>query len=206
MTQATKFATLAGWVTNLRQRGSQVLVLCHFQSTFLQAQEALERAGIDCEVLARRVTEYDLPDVLARSPVGVHLTLAQMLELTSQPDSRADGDRHPPLALIMIEKHPLPDRDAEILEFARNLSAEVAAGYLVSFEDAVPRYYLGERFIHLMQQLGMGDNDLVSSAMTARSIRRSMRKRSLAVTREVPAFSPAEWLAVNYSSTVPPKE
>ncbi len=201
LTCAGKLRTLREWVGDLLENGRAVLIICHFQSSFLEIQAALDEAGLEYEVLANRVHEDQLVALVRRhDSTRVMLTMAPMLEPSALP--RSDPRRPiPSLAMIITERHPLPAPDRCLEQFARNLNTDVALGYLLSFDDPVVRHYLGPRFIELMQQLGMGSNDLISSAMTRRALDRAIRRNAISVTDELPADSPSHWLERNLTAT-----
>ncbi len=196
LTVSRKYRTMCQWVVDLTRRGHRVIVLCHFQSTFLEIQTVLDEAGLEHEVLATRVSEEHLLRQLRASPPELMLTMAPMLESAGPvvSDPRNSG---PPLAIIVTERHPWPIHDRRLEQFSRNLNTDVALGYLLSFEDPVIRHFLGKNFIELMQQLGLRDHDLISSAMTHKALRRALRRATANVTDEIAAESPSRWLELN---------
>ena len=199
LTEERKYQTLRDWIQKLTGEGQQVMVVCHFQSTFLEIQRRLDDQDLDYRVLAEPVSEQQLLAMLIRERLRreeLILTMAPMLSVTGPVDP-ARPDPGFPLALIIPERYPLLANDRQLEQYVRNLSADAALGYLLSFEDPVIRHFLGPDFIQLMEHLGLGSNDLVSSWMTRRVLERALRRASSQLTHETPAASPLEWLSQN---------
>ncbi|MGI9519206.1 MAG: hypothetical protein ACR2NP_19295 [Pirellulaceae bacterium] len=194
-TREAKFANLQRWVQTQSEQGRHVLVLAHFESTFLEAQAAIQQSGFDFEILARPQSQQQLVRTLYGSPAGITITMSQMLAPSEEPEYREAVDLH--IAMMITERYPLVERDVRLEDFARSLAARVNMGYLMSFEDPVIRRLLGDRFIFLMEQLGLGENDLVQSAMTERALQQRIRRATQSVVDEQEAGSPEQWLEVN---------
>lgn len=194
-TREAKFKSLQRWVRTQADQGRHVLVLAHFESTFLESQEAIQRAGIDYEILARPQSQQQLVRTLAESPANVTITMSQMLAPSEEPEYRESVDLH--VAMMITERYPLVDRDIRLEDFARSLAARVDMGYLMSFEDPIIRSLLGEKLIFLMEQLGLGDHHLIQSAMTERALQHKIRHATRSVVAEQEAGSPQEWLELN---------
>ncbi len=194
-TREAKFASLRQWVQTQSGQGKHVLILAHFESTFLDVQSAIQQAGFDYEVLAMPQSQQQLARTLADSAANITITMSQMLAPSEEPEYREPADLH--IAMMIVERYPLVQRDMRLDDFARSLAARVDMGYLMSFEDPVVRQLLGERFIFLMEQLGLGEHDLIQSAMTERALQQRIRRATQAVVNEQEAGSPEEWLELN---------
>jgi hypothetical protein len=200
LTTRGKYSRLRQWLNDLVERDRPIVLLCHFESTFLEIQTVLDQFEIDFDILARSLTRTVLMQQFEhglRKPV---LTMASMLQVDELAPSRSSALESLNLAVIVLERYPNPVRDELIESFARSLGCPVQLGYLLSFEDPLIRELLGQNFIDLMQQLGLGENDLVSSAMSSRALSRAIKRRSKNVVDETVAQSPLEWLAANRTS------
>lgn len=200
LTTASKYSTLIHWLRHFARNKQPVVMLCHFPSTFSEVQNVLDQNEQDFEILAETVTRTVLMRRFEGPTLTPQLTMASMLqigELVPMPRSVGNSLN---VALVVLERFPNPARDQEIEAFARNLGCRVQLGYLLSFEDPLLQELLGKPFIELMQQLGLRENDLVSSAMSSRAVSRAIRRRIQNVGKEVPADSPLEWLRANSAS------
>lgn len=193
-----KYEVVSRWMGELRGRGQQVLVLTCFPATFLELQSALNQRQVEYDILAERVSEDGLLARVREADDSPLLTMSQMLQ-PAGPVSSGPPASGRPLALIVVERHPLPRYHEALQQFARNLNHPIAIGYILSFDDPVVRFYLGDNFIELLKQLGMGNNDLVSSTMTRRALDRAIKRRAGQISGAKAAESAEEWLALNFS-------
>ena len=195
LTQSRKWTTLCEWVDGQVRVDRDVLVLTHFPSTFVKTQSALQEADIDFEVLSSPIASDMLMRQFEHHATRTLITMAQMLAPATALSTESTPQRE--LSVIVMERYPLLENDRLLENYLRQVSARVSAGYLVSFDDPVLRHLMGERFVNLMKQLGMGDNDLVSSTMTHRGFSRRLRAATSRITEEIPANSPEEWIQQN---------
>lgn len=205
LTDSNKQATLCQWIRQQADAGDTVIVLCHFQSSFLQNQQAIQAAEIDFEILADPVDELNLANRIRTEFRGkVVLTMAAMLN--QSPDTtrlnndlayREKNDNQPSVAVIVTERYPITSQDDMIESFFHQTQLPVAIGYVISFEDPMLRHLLGERFIALLKQLGLGSNDLISSTMTNKELSRQLVQATRSVENETVATSPEEWIELN---------
>ena len=197
LTSRGKYSRLRQWLNDLAESNRPVVLLCHFESTFLEIQDTLDQFEIDFDILAKSLTRTVLMQQFEQRPLKPALTLASMLQIDDLAPNRSSGIASMKLAMIVLERYPNPVRDELIERFARSLGCPVQLGYLLSFDDPLLRELLGQNFIDLMQQLGLGENDLVSSAMSSRALSRAIRRRIRNIVDETAAKSPLEWLAAN---------
>ena len=100
-----------------------MIVLCHFQSSFLQNQQAIQAAEIDFEILADPVDELNLANRIRTEFRGkVVLTMAAMLN--QSPDTtrlnndlayREKNDNQPSVAVIVTERYPITSQDLSLI-------------------------------------------------------------------------------------------
>jgi len=205
LSKANKMATLCQWVREQADQRNTVLVLCHFQSTFLENQLALQKANIEYDILARPLSEDQFVRRIQQFPADergpVVLTMAQMFRPTELSLAQRPGkpvpDRMPKLSVIVTERYPMIVNDQKLERFLIQVDALVSLGYLISYDDPILIHLLGERFIELLRQLGLGENDLVSSSMTNRGLSRKLHKATAAIEQEQLADSPDEWIELN---------
>jgi hypothetical protein len=216
LTKTNKLGTLCHWVRQQSGLGEAVLVLSHFQSSFLDNQSALQDAGIDFEIVAESVDESRLARRLRETASdggpAILLTMTQMLQSAAPATSAKPAYRTPsspstgtdsgavPLSVIVTERYPLTTRDQALEQFLEQCPMPVALGYLISFDDPILVHLLGNRFVDLLKQLGLGDHDLVSSAMTHRGLTRKLQRATSRIRQERPAESPEQWIEWNLES------
>lgn len=200
LTNARKLDTLCQWVRE-QSKIQTVVVLTHFQSTFLEVQQSLQSAEIEFEILAETLDPFQFDARLSER--ATFLTMSQMLQARSGdlPSQLATAEAPKKLAVMVTERYPIPDRDRQLEEFLAQLPLSISLGYVISFEDPILKFLLGQKFIDLMKQLGLGDNDLVSSVMTNRGFARKLKSATASIETEQLAESPQQWIELNLQET-----
>lgn len=172
-------------------------MLSHFESTFLQNQVALQEAGFEFEILANSLDPHAFVERWSGVKHTVILTMAQMLQLDEHHRQLSGKLSDQSFSVIVTERYPVTANDEKLEQFFSGCNAEVEMGYLISFEDPILGHLLGERFIGLLKQLGLGSHDLVSSTMTHRALSRQLARATASITQEIQAESPQEWIRLN---------
>ncbi len=200
LTRSVVNEQLKQWVQSCVQRKQHVLLLAHFPATIEQIERSLDEADIQYEIIARQILADQFNAAIAQSDPIVWLTLPDVLIDSIQPRELNSQDSS--LAVIVTERHPLVERDQRIERFARSLRGRIELGYFLSLEDPVIRQVVNPRSIELLKQLGLGQNDLISSHMTSRIVERMLRRISEQVSNEQPADSPEQWFELNLPADV----
>ena len=213
LTKANKLATLGEWTRRQTKKNNTVLVLSHFLSTFRDNQHALRDADIEYEILAEPVSEDQFVQFLGtetpsenhsgdKPSARVIVTMAQMLIPTNVSLAVSNEQSRSlktllDLSVIVTERYPVNTNDQQLETFLEQSMIQAALGYIISFDDPILVHLLGHRFVDLLKQLGLGDNDLISSSMTNRGLSRKLRKATAEVENEKLADSPEEWIELN---------
>ncbi len=198
-TQQQKWNVLADWVLSQIKIDKCVLVVAHFQSTFLENEEVLSRTGGEFQVLSEQVTPGQLHQSGLLQAGKVLLTMAPILlpDPMSPSPVASQSPSEFELSVIVTERHPVASRDVDLASFFRQCPPSASIGYLMSFEDPILQRLLGKDFLNLLNQLGVGSHELISSTMTQRALNRQLAKNTIDTNNEQPAASPSEWLDLN---------
>lgn len=180
-----------------RKYSDQVLVLvAHFAETFTSLQDALESWTIDYEVITSTVDSKWLTGLDAASgKKPVYLSLAQML--AAENVRACQPVTSPQLGVIVIDLHPLPEKDCRLEQFCRSLPHPVELGYFLSFDDAVVRQAISDNAVRILDLFGMGENELVTSLLLSRRLKQFLSKKAKLYPTDHPAYSAAEWFITN---------
>ena len=190
---------LGRWIELCLAKQQHVLLLTHFESTFADTVGSLEQAEIDFEIISEPTLADQLTAQMRIAPPGVWLTMPDVLDYSPRHGQTEFIDLN--LAIIVLERHPMVVHDEKVERFAREMGGRVEMGYFLSLEDPVIRAVINRRTIELLKQLGLGQNDLVSSHMTSRALEKMLRRVTDQVQEESPAHSPEEWFELNLSSS-----
>jgi len=94
--------------------------------------------------------------------------------------------------LIFIEHYPLAEKETRLFETLPNTITVYS-----SLDEAFFSHFGGDRITHVLQQLGLDENEAISHSMITSSIRRAQEKLAERVTMEQSAHSMEEWMRKN---------
>lgn len=152
-----------------------VLLVAHFEDTFAML-----------EVIQKE----------HKSSVPVMVTNAT--QLNTEIASQFQADDRQTLAVIVGERHPLLEEDDRIIkQFAVALNCKCDVQFHLSLEDPIMQPMAGEQVRKMITQLGMRDDDCISSGLVTRRIRRYQQELAKQATGNQPARTAEQWLELN---------
>ena len=95
-------------------------------------------------------------------------------------------------------------KDQALIDAASSLSCDAQVTYHTSMSDALMMHFGGERLRGLMKQLGMQEQECISSPVISRAIRTAQEKIEKQVQLEVQTMSPEEWFKYNLPQAIAP--
>ncbi|HXU38759.1 MAG TPA: hypothetical protein VN937_20560 [Blastocatellia bacterium] len=177
---------------------SNALILTHFKSTLSIVEGLLSARGIDY----KSYSPLDFSALCFRghdtgSP-SVWIGLASHFQArSSAPSSARMEQSRPALRVLVAEHHPLASRDEAVLDAARSLACDAQVIHYTSLTDPLLNHFGGERIRGLMTQMGMEEQECISSPVINRAIRNAQEKIQKQVQREMQTTSPEEWFRFN---------
>jgi hypothetical protein len=180
----------------LQQPGG-VLVLAHFPASLNAWRQELTTAGIAHILIPPRLEARDAVRRLDPPPAqGVLLGLVS--QLVPDPFTPPVTEDEPALALLVVERHFLPDEDQKVVAFAASLGRRCEVTFHTALDDPLMRIFAGEWVGETLRKLGMDEDDRIESRMVSRRIRGAQAE----IARQVggaamPAESADEWLRLN---------
>ena len=98
---------------------------------------------------------------------------------------------------MVAERHPLEIHDQRIENFGRRLRRPVEIGYFLALDDEIINQFISPGMIHLLRQLGLREQELITSHMVTRKLNQATRKLNKQILQEQPADSAADWFQLN---------
>ena len=186
---------------NLIQQLTQaktVILALHFPAEFFAVQDLLTQWDIDYNLITRPLDRQwfqENKNAAGNKAGHLYLSLAEFLI-----DTNFSGDESSdaPLALMMLDRHPLFRKDESVVRFADGFPGRSEVGYFLSFEDEVITRLIDKRLLNLLLQMGANDHGLIASSMLSKRLRK-MQKRAVDTFSEVeqPADSVRQWYQLN---------
>ncbi len=186
--------------TLLQQLGQPktVVLALHFPSEFFIVQDLLSSWGVEYTMITRPLDRQwfqDSKNVPSDQSSQLYLSLAEFLI-----DTKFSGDEsmHAPLALMMLDRHPLLAKDESVVRFAEGFPGRSEVGYFLSFDDEVVTRLIDKRLLDLLLQMGAHDHGLIASSMLSKRLKKMQKKSSQMFTApEQPADSASQWFELN---------
>jgi hypothetical protein len=104
------------------------------------------------------------------------------------------------VAMMVAERHPYGPKDQRITEFALSLPARVEIGYYLAMEDELVNRLIPDHLIELLKTMGLQEQDLISSAMVTKQLRRFLRKGAKTTDIAGDAESAEQWFELQEQS------
>lgn len=173
---------------------SNALVLAHFKSTLAIVEEGLRARSIEY----KSFLPPDFSSLCIRGHDPESTSVWVGLASYFQARSSAPAEQSPSsLRILVAEHHPLFSRDEVVLEAARSLSCNPQVINYTSLTDPLLNHFGGDRMRGLMKQMGMEEQECISSPVISRAIRTAQEKIQSQVQREMQTNSPEEWFRFN---------
>lgn len=195
LTQETTFQGMLDALSARLAKGEVVFLFAHFPKMFAEIQERLSQSKLEYEIVSEPI-DFGTVSQLAKQSDRIYLSLAQMLRRNENSLQEAETQS---LAVVSAQRHPMPKYDQLIEDWCRQLPFPVELGYFLSLDDPVISHVISEQAKKLMAQLGLGDNELVTSDMVSRRLKKVLNRKAATVIEEIDADSAAEWIEANYS-------
>ena len=202
LTRESLLAALQKPVNDCVDRHDLVLLVAHFPDCFTQIENQLEAWGLNFEVVVDRVDQDWVTTAgFDQQYNHVFLTLSGMLDSHDESAAKktARGMQNEsvrPVSMMVLERHPQIDRDHQVAAFAKSIINPVRLGYFLSLEDSVVTKLINPQLVQLMQQMGLTDQELVTSNMLTRRLKKVLSRQTI-TGNESTAESASEWFELN---------
>lgn len=175
-----------------------IIISAHFPETFFALQDLLSDWSIEYQIIPRPLDENWFLDHRSSASDQVFLSLAEFLSATDFPPKL---DWTTPLALLMLDRHPLAIKDETVEHFAESFPAKSELGYFLSFEDEIIDRAIDKRMLDLIIQMGAESHGLIASSMLSRRLKKVLARQAHAfVASERSAESVEQWYDLNIAS------
>ena len=173
---------------------SNALILAHFKSTLSILEDRLSARAIDY----KPYQPLDFSALCFRghdtASAVVWVGLASYFQArTSAPLEQSRSG----LRILVAEHYPLVSRDEAVLDATRSLACDAQVIHYTSLTDPLLNHFGGDRIRGLMTQMGMEEQECISSPVISRAIRNAQEKIRKQVQREMQTNSPEEWFRFN---------
>jgi hypothetical protein len=197
LTRETLWTSIAEAIQVQHQKGKTVFLVSHFLDSFSASQSLVEAHRFDYEILAKPISnewlKSEITENTAQAPGELKVQLA-LSDLLIAPENKFNvPETLPQFAIMVVEIHPLSIRDQQLAEFAESLPGKVELGYFMALDDAVLQRTVSKETIDVLRQLGLGENDLITSSLISKRLRKLLRMQTEKVIEHRESNSADEW-------------
>ena len=179
-------------IENSGNQSKSIWLVAHFPSKFQDLQDQLESWKTDYDVITTPIRMDRLLDSDLMDRGSIKLVLSNLIPQKSV--NSIEPDLNQKLALILVDRHPCLSHDERIVNFAKNVPCKSELGYYLALDDPVLKLAVNQTTIQLLEQMGLGENDLISSTMVSRRIDTVLKRLSFRGSEDAYADSAQQWL------------
>ena len=198
LTRTALWNSIARSIQLQQSQNKSVWMIAHFLDTFTECQEMLESNGIEYIVDTEQVSEQWFHEYSKSAEQQVRLMLADMTKPIFSDPEQYDGASLR-IAVMVVERHPFGPKDDLLTEFASSLPAKVELGYFLSLDDEIVKRMVPPQMIDLLRAMGLQDQDLISSSMLTKRLKKLIERGSRDGDSNVVAESASQWFALQDS-------
>ena len=189
-----KWTGIAREIQNRRAYDRRIVIVAHFPQSLADACDVFDVTGIDFQQLSEPIRADEL--MAENSPLPQ--TMALLAEQLADDAGRLiDDASQEPATLLVIERHPLPEPDERIVEFARQIPGRPRVRFHLALDEPLMRRLGGNWLPAMLKHLGMERTEPIQSAMVSRSLRKAQRQLRDETSLDEPAQSAEEWFQRN---------
>ena len=182
-------------IVHQQSLGHTVWIVVHFPELFYEAQSRLAEWQLEYQIISQSLDPISAIRHSQSNPTQVHLVLSELLV----PNESIAVATVPKLslAMIVIERHPWIRNDQRLETYARSLPCQVRFGYYLAIDDVVVQRVVNEMTMTVLQQLGMRDQELVTSVLITRRLNKVLQREANRYDATKQADSAAEWFELD---------
>lgn len=200
----TSQARWNGICAAVRESGQGALIVAHFEESLNYIASALDAHRIPFEKAIETMDRSLITDWITGAGAGLRpapaggmvlLTLSELLPdpayLPTDSGSKASA------RLLVIERHPLRVRDAQIDAFADALPRSTTLEYHIALDDPLMRLFGSDQVAGMFRMMNVGDEMPIGSSMLNKSIEAAQQKIEKRVSGDVRTASAEDWFRLN---------
>jgi hypothetical protein len=188
-TKAAKQRGVSKEIQRLMLEGFRVLLITHFRKTEEEIAAAIK------DLHADRLTSSLQVESWCQAGLG-SLAMTSSEELTGMSAMQHSDEMR--FCVIGAEHYPLYDRDKALIEWAGSFAERIC--FFDSLEMPFLKPFGMDNLKLLMEKLGASADEFISHSFIDSAIENAQKKLVQKVNGDLPARSPEEWMASNYSA------
>jgi len=192
MTKQKKYDHLVQDALKMLEEGKIVLISWYFTDTGTCINSCLKE---------RHAGFTELDDVRPDVENKINLVQADSFRTQYFRDRLSLGTHE--VVILFAEHYPLFKTENDLLQSLDSLGKHVSYFFYMSFDEPVLTRFGAAKIVELMRNLGVGDDEMISSPLITRAIVNVQKKIESKVKFELSGFSLEDWFDKNLRTTDP---
>ena len=189
-----KWTGIAREIQSRRTYDRRIVVMAHFPDSLANACDVFEVSGVEVQRVTDRIRADELMAANSELPHTIAILAEQLVDDAGRVPEDASQES---ATLLLIERHPLPEPDDRIVEFARQIPGRPRVRFHLALDEPLMLRVGGDWLPAMLQHLGMERTEPIQSAMVSRSLRKAQKALRDETSLNEPAQSAEEWFRRN---------
>lgn len=196
-----KLSGICDEILKATKRNHMVLAVAHFERTLEELREILDARGLKHKVFMESwdISGFDL-DEIKQEGFQIVVLLSDVLSSLGQLDdrSRQVGPEKWRIHIVIVEHHPLPERDERILSFAARLPYAATICFHASLDEPLMKVFGADRLASMLTRLGRSETSPVIHPMITSAIAAAQKKIKKEAIGDERVESAEDWFYYNF--------
>ncbi|HVW01002.1 MAG TPA: hypothetical protein VHB77_11705 [Planctomycetaceae bacterium] len=189
-----KWVGIAREIENRRAYDRRIVILAHFADTLASLCDVLDVSGVEFHREERALRADELAGESSDLPQTVALLAEQLVDDAGRP---VEDPSRESVTILAIERHPLPEPDERIVEFARQILAQPRVRFHTALDEPLMLRLGGSWLPAMLKHLGMERTEPIQSAMVSRALRKAQTQLRRETSLDERAKSAEDWFRIN---------
>lgn len=196
-----KFNGICDEILKATKRGYMVSAVAHFERTLEELKESLDARDLKYKLFKENwdISDFDL-DEIKQEGFEIVVLLSDVVFSLGQFDdrSRQASSRKRRIHIVVVEHHPLPERDEVVLSFAARLPYVTTIRFHASLDEPLMTLFGADRLASMLTRLGRSETSPVIHPMITSAIATAQKKIKKDAIGDEKVESAEDWFYYNF--------
>jgi preprotein translocase subunit SecA len=182
-------------------RSYMVMILAHFERTLEELKEALDARGLKYKLFKENwdISDFDL-DGIKQEGFEIVILLSDVVSSLGQfgDSSKQASSRKRRVHIVIVEHHPLPERDEVVLSLAAHLPYVTTIRFHASLDEPLMTLFGADRLASMLTRLGRSETSPVIHPMITSAIATAQKKIEKDAIGDERVESAEDWFYYNF--------
>ena len=196
-----KFNGICDEILKATKRNYMVLAVAHFERTLEELKEILDARDLKYRLFKESwdISDFDL-DEIKQEGFEIVVLLSDVVSSLGQFDdrSRQASSSKRRIHIVVVEHHPLLEKDELVLSFAASLPYVTTVCFHASLDEPLMKLFGADRLASMLTRLGRSETSPVTHPMITSAIAAAQKKIKKEAIGDERAESAEDWFYYNF--------